>query len=140
VIPAALTSYGLVPTGVTIRDGSGLSNDNAVPAAFVAQLMAKIAGGQQNLDIISSALPIAGKTGTLAGRFTGANAVARGAVVAKTGWIKTEYSLAGIIHAADGATLSFAFYALGAINSGTQPALDTITTAAFKCGDNLSNN
>jgi D-alanyl-D-alanine carboxypeptidase/D-alanyl-D-alanine-endopeptidase (penicillin-binding protein 4) len=140
VIPAALKRYGLVPTGVTIRDGSGLSNNNAVPATFVAQLMAKIAGGQQNLDIISNALPIAGKTGTLAGRFTGANAVARGAIIAKTGWIKTEYALAGIIHAADGSTLSFAFYALGAINSRTQPALDTITTAAFRCGDNLSNN
>jgi D-alanyl-D-alanine carboxypeptidase/D-alanyl-D-alanine-endopeptidase (penicillin-binding protein 4) len=139
VIPAALKNYGLVPTGVTIRDGSGLSNDNAVPAVFVAQLMAKVAGGQQNLDIIYKALPVAGRTGTLAGRFSGANAVARGAIVAKTGWIKTEYSLAGVIHAADGSTLSFAFYALGAINNRTQPALDTITTAAFTCGDNLSN-
>lgn len=140
VIPTALAKYGLATTGVAIRDGSGLSNNNAVPATFVAQLMAKVAGGQQNLNIIYDALPIAGKTGTLAGRFSGANAVARGAVNAKTGWIKTEYSLAGVVHAADGTTLSFAFYALGAINSRTQPALDTITTGIFKCGNNLSNN
>jgi D-alanyl-D-alanine carboxypeptidase/D-alanyl-D-alanine-endopeptidase (penicillin-binding protein 4) len=140
VIPAALTKYGLTATGVSVRDGSGLSNNNAVPAAFVAQLMAKIAAGQQNLNIIYDALPIAGKTGTLASRFTGANAVARGAVNAKTGWIKTEYALAGVVHARDGATLAFAFYALGAINSRTIPALDTITTAIFTCGNNLSNN
>jgi D-alanyl-D-alanine carboxypeptidase/D-alanyl-D-alanine-endopeptidase (penicillin-binding protein 4) len=140
VIPAALTKYGLVTTGVGIRDGSGLSNNNAVPAKFVAQLMAKVAAGQQNLNIVYDALPIAGKTGTLAGRFTGANAVARGAVNAKTGWIKTEYALAGVVHAADGTTLSFAFYALGAINSRTIPALDTITAAVFSCGNNLSNN
>ena len=140
VIPAALAKYGLTTTGVGIRDGSGLSNNNVVPATFVARLMAKVAGGQQNLNIIYDALPISGKTGTLASRFTGANAVARGAVNAKTGWIKSEYSLAGVVHAADGTTLSFAFYALGAINSRTIPALDTITTAVFTCGNNLSNN
>ena len=140
VIPNALVTYGLQPTGVAIRDGSGLSNNNGVPATFVAQLMAKVALGGQNLNIIYDALPIAGKTGTLASRFSGANAVARGAVNAKTGWIKTEYALAGVIHASDGTLLSFAFYALGAINSRTQPALDTITTAAFSCGNNLSNN
>lgn len=140
VIPAALVGYGLQPTGLTIIDGSGESNSNGVPATFVAQLMAKVSAGEQNLKIIYDALPIAGKTGTLASRFTGANAIARGAVNAKTGWIKTEYALAGIVHAADGTTLSFAFYALGKINSRTQPALDTITTAVFTCGNNLANN
>lgn len=140
VIPAALQKYTLNTTGVSIRDGSGLSNENAVPAAFVAQLMAKVSAGQQNLNLIYDALPVAGRTGTLASRFSGANAIARGAIVAKTGWIKTEYSLAGVVHARDGATLSFAFYALGAINSRTQSALDTMTTALFKCGKNLSNN
>jgi len=140
VIPAALAKYGLSTTGLVIRDGSGLSNNNAVPAAFVAQLMAKVSAGQQNLNIIYDALPISGKTGTLASRFTGANSVARGAVNAKTGWIKTEYALAGVVHATDGTTLAFAFYALGAVNSRTIPALDTVTTAVFTCGNNLSNN
>ena len=140
VIPAALAKYGLTTTGVGIRDGSGLSDNNVVPAAFVARLMAKVVGGKQNLNIIYDALPISGKTGTLASRFTGANAVARGAINAKTGWIKSENSLAGVVHASDGTTLSFAFYALGAVNSRTIPALDTITTAIFTCGNNLSNN
>lgn len=139
-IPNALTGYGLTPTGVVIKDGSGLSDANAVPAVFVAQLMAKVAAGGQSLNIIYDALPISGRTGTLASRFTGANAIARGAVNAKTGWIKTEYALAGVVHAADGTTLSFAFYAIGKINGRTIPALDTITAAVFSCGNNLSNN
>ena len=140
VIPAALAKYGLTTTGVSVRDGSGLSDNNVVPAAFVARLMAKAVGGKQNLNIVYDALPISGKTGTLANRFTGANAVARGAVNAKTGWIKSENSLAGVVHASDGTTLAFAFYALGAVNSRTIPALDTLTTAIFSCGNNLSNN
>ena len=140
VIPIALAKYGLSTDGVSIRDGSGLSDKNAVPAAFVAQLMAKVSAGAQNLNLVYDALPISGKTGTLTNRFTGANAGARGAINAKTGWIETENSLAGVVHATDGATLAFAFYALGAVNNRTIPALDTITTALFTCGNNLSNN
>lgn len=139
VIPAALAKYGLDTTGVTIRDGSGESSLNLVPATFVAKLMAKVAAGEQNLSMIYKVLPISGQTGTLAARFTGANSVARGSVIAKTGWITTEYSLAGVIHASDGTVLSFAFYALGAITPRTIPALDTIATAVFSCGDNLAN-
>jgi len=140
VIPAALAKYGLTTTGVSVRDGSGLSDNNLVPAAFVARLMAKVVGGKQNLNIVYDALPISGKTGTLASRFTEANAVARGAVNAKTGRIKSENSLAGVVHASDGTTLAFAFYALGEVNSRTIPALDTLTAAIFTCGNNLSNN
>jgi D-alanyl-D-alanine carboxypeptidase/D-alanyl-D-alanine-endopeptidase (penicillin-binding protein 4) len=139
-IPAALSKYGLSTAGVGIRDGSGLSSSNAVPTAFVAQLMAKVSGGQQNLNILYDALPIAGKTSTLSTRFTGANAVARGAVNAMTGLTSTENSLAGVLHATDGTTLSFALYALGAARAGTIPALDTVTRGLFACGNNLSNN
>jgi D-alanyl-D-alanine carboxypeptidase/D-alanyl-D-alanine-endopeptidase (penicillin-binding protein 4) len=77
----------------------------------------------------------------LAARFTGDNADARGHVFAKTGWIKTEYSLAGIIASADGTGLVFAFYAIGeGIGDNAKAALDTLTAGVFRCGDNLSNN
>lgn len=139
VIPNALNAYGLPTTGMIVKDGSGESNLDGIPSSLVAALMAKVAAGGQNLNVIAQALPIAGKTGTLAGRFTGANAVARGAVIAKTGTIARVNALGGIIHAKDGSTLSFAFYALGAVNGRTLSALDTVTTAAFACGNNLSN-
>ncbi|TAL45974.1 MAG: D-alanyl-D-alanine carboxypeptidase/D-alanyl-D-alanine-endopeptidase [Salinibacterium sp.] len=140
-IPAALVEYGLDNSGLKIRDGSGLSALNAVPPQYVAQLMIKIKNGEKNLDIIYSSLPVAGQTGTLAGRFVGANAVARGKVIAKTGWLDAEYSLAGIVNAEDGSTIAFAFYSIrGGISADAKEAQDTLATALYRCGDNLSNN
>ena len=140
-IPGALSPYGLPTTELAIRDGSGLSPDNGVPPSFMSLLMAKIKGGEQNLGIILSSLPVSGQSGTLSGRFTGANAIAAGAVVAKTGWLDTEYSLSGIVTAADGTVLAFTFYAIHeGITEGAKEALDTLTTGVFTCGNNLSNN
>jgi len=43
--------------------------------------------------------------------------------------------------AADGTVEVFAFYAVGpGIKSSATSALDTLTVAAYTCGDNLSNN
>jgi len=140
VVTNALSSYGITATNLAIKDGSGESKNDGVPPIVVAQLMAKALAGGDNLGVIYKALPISGKTGTLAGRFTGPNAVARGAVNAKTGSILNAYTLGGIVHAADGTSLAFAFYALGNVGSAARTALDTVTTGVFKCGDNLSNN
>ncbi len=138
---SALTGYGLDTTGLVIKDGSGESYNDAVAPNLVAKLMVQVLAGGSNLNLIYNALPVAGKTGTLASRFTGPNAVARGAVNAKTGSIATAYALAGIVHAADGSALSFAFFAEGKLNaSSAMTALDTLTTAVFSCGNNLSNN
>jgi D-alanyl-D-alanine carboxypeptidase/D-alanyl-D-alanine-endopeptidase (penicillin-binding protein 4) len=124
---------------VTIKDGSGLSEFNAVPADVMSEFMRRVASGGENLDVVRDALPVAGKTGSLSNRFTGANEIARGFVVAKTGWIDTSYSLAGFLDAADGTRLTFTFYAIG---DGIQPeakeALDTLTTGVFTCGNNLA--
>ena len=140
-ISSPLAVYEVETSGLTIRDGSGSSTSNAVPPAFMAEFMIKVMQGGQNLNLIFNSLAVSGKTGVLAGRFTGANAVAKGAVFAKTGWLDTEYSLAGTINAADGSQLAFAFYAIGAgIKDNAKAALDTLTTGAFNCGDNLSNN
>lgn len=140
IIPSALANYRIDTTGITIRDGSGLSANNAVPALYVAKLMALIATGSNGLDVIKPALPIAGKTGTLASRFGGDNAIARGHVTAKTGTIRTSRALAGWVDAEDGSVLSFAFYALGAVKDNATTALDTVATGVFTCGNNLSNN
>lgn len=140
VIKGALVNLGLNPMGVTIRDGSGLSANNTVPPLFMAQLLAKVSTGGQGLGVIKNALPIAGKTGSLAGRFTGDNAVARGHVFAKTGWIDSSRTLSGWVEAADGSVLSFAFYALGPVKVEATDALDTLATGLYNCGNNLSNN
>ena len=46
---------------------------------------------------------------------------------------------AGIIDAADGSVLTFAFFALDDVADSSKQALDTITAAAYRCGNNLSN-
>ena len=139
-IPKALEPYGLDTSSMTIVDGQGLSPDNRVTPAFLAGLMSKVHAREGSLGAIYDGLPIAGQTGTLASRFTGDNAVARGSVVAKTGWINTGYTLSGVIDSADGTPLSFAFYAIGDVRDNAKVALDTITAAAYRCGNNLSNN
>jgi D-alanyl-D-alanine carboxypeptidase/D-alanyl-D-alanine-endopeptidase (penicillin-binding protein 4) len=139
-IPAALKGYGVPVDALTIKDGSGLSEASAVPPEYVAKLMVKILAGGQNLSIVYNALPVAGKSGSLASRFTGTNAVARGAVIAKTGWIDTAYTLGGVIKAADGTPLTFAFYAIGnGIKDNAKAAIDTLATSVYSCGDNLAN-
>ncbi|MET4051048.1 D-alanyl-D-alanine carboxypeptidase/D-alanyl-D-alanine-endopeptidase (penicillin-binding protein 4) [Frigoribacterium sp. PvP054] len=133
------STYGLDTSSLTIVDGSGLSENDAVPSTFVARLMVQVLNREHGLGVVYDALPVSGKTGTLASRFTGSNAVARGAVHAKTGWIDTAYTLAGTIDAADGTKLTFAFYAIGPVQDNARAALDTLTTAVYSCGDALSN-
>ncbi|WP_241978621.1 D-alanyl-D-alanine carboxypeptidase [Cryobacterium sp. TmT2-59] len=139
---AGLAPYGLDTSGILIADGSGLSDDNAVPPSYLTRLFIKINAREGNLGVIFDGLPVAGgPSGSLSysDRFTGENAVADGAVFAKTGWIDTGYTLSGIIHAADGTPLTFAVYALGDVSDNAKQALDTITAGFFRCGDNLSN-
>lgn len=142
-IPSALfDKYQIPQAGLTIKDGSGLSEFNAVPPSTLTLLLKKMNDGTYpELEVLRNGLPVAGQSGTLASRFTGDNAVARGHVFAKTGWIDTSYSLAGLVQNADGTVDAFAFYAIGdGIQSSARAALDTLTTAVYNCGDNLSNN
>jgi len=138
VYQRALATYGVDPGGITIRDGSGESASNAVSPEFVARLMVPVAAGQQGLGTLAQVLPVAGVSGTLASRFTGANAVARGKVHAKTGWIDSANTLGGYIDAADGKRLTFAFYAIGSPRAAALPALDAVTAATYRCGGSLA--
>jgi D-alanyl-D-alanine carboxypeptidase/D-alanyl-D-alanine-endopeptidase (penicillin-binding protein 4) len=140
VLPA-LQSYGIRPTGVRVVDGSGLSDDNRIPPAYLTKLFVKVLHKSAGLGPVYSGLPIAGRTGSLSysDRFAGAASRADGKVRAKTGWIDTGYTLAGIIRAKDGTPLTFAFYALGNVSSSAKQALDTLTADVWSCGNRLSN-
>ncbi len=136
-----LQAYGVDTTGIRIVDGSGLSNDNRVAPRYLTKLLVKVWHRDGALGALYDGLPIAGRTGSLSysDRFQGAAARADGQVHAKTGWIDTGYTLAGIIHAKDGTMLTFAFYALGSITESTKYALDGITADTWACGAKLSN-
>ena len=138
-IPQALAAYGVDTAGIVIKDGSGMSTENAVAPSYIAELMAVVIGGGQNLNHLYAGLPVAGQSGSLAARFTGENGVARGSVIAKTGWLWSAFTLGGVINAEDGTRLTFAFYAIGDVRDDARLALDNLSTAVYKCGDNLSN-
>lgn len=135
----ALRPYGIPTDGMVFRDGSGLSDLNAVTTTYIAQFMQKVRLGGP-LQTVYDGLPVAGQSGTLAWRFTGANAVATGAVIAKTGMLEREWAMGGIINAQDGTPLTFAVYAIGdGIPDDAPDALDQVVASAFLCGNNLSN-
>ncbi|WP_228494488.1 D-alanyl-D-alanine carboxypeptidase/D-alanyl-D-alanine-endopeptidase [Clavibacter sp. VKM Ac-2873] len=136
-IPKALQAYGLDTSTLTIVDGQGLSPDDRVPPSLLAQLMIQVDQRKQSLGYLHDGLPVAGRTGTLSSRFTGDSAVARGHVLAKTGWIDTGYTLAGIVDAADGTKLTFAFYAIGNVTGDAKVALDALAAGTYRCGADL---
>jgi D-alanyl-D-alanine carboxypeptidase/D-alanyl-D-alanine-endopeptidase (penicillin-binding protein 4) len=139
-IPTALAKYGLDTGNISVQDGSGESKDNAITPLFMAKFMGLVSEGKNGLQYLAAGLPIAGKSGSLLTRFTGANSVAVGQVHAKPGFIANAYSLSGYVTAKDGTKLSFAFFAVGSgISASANPALDSLATAVYNCGANLTN-
>lgn len=138
-IPMNLTKYGIDASGVSVHDGSGESPDDQVPASYLAGLMGLVAQGKNGLNFVAAGIPLAGKTGSLATRFTGANADAVGHVSAKPGFISGSYTLAGYTRAKDGTLMSFAFFAVGpGVSSSANAALDSLAATVYRCGKNLT--
>lgn len=144
VIKQSLRELGLKPKPLVIRDASGLSNENRVHSKLLAELMVKVAKAENGLDALTQWMPISGETGTLRYRFQGKSAIARGKVIAKTGYIPGLYGLSGIINAADGARLAFAVFARADAENGlsvtytAQGAIDRVVTRFYSCGASLT--
>lgn len=144
VIKQSLRELGLNPRAFVIRDASGLSNKNRVHSKLLAELMVKVAKGENGLDALTQWMPIAGQTGTLRFRFQGKSAIARGSVIAKTGYIPGLYGLSGIVNAADGSRLAFAVFARADRNNGlsvtytAQGAIDRVVARFYTCGASLT--
>lgn len=135
----AMSDLGLDVTGLELADGSGLSGSNRVPASFMVSLLQLIRSGAHGLDALIPLLPLSAQTGTLDDRFDpGLTGVPGGAIQAKTGWINEVYALAGYMTAADGSTLTFAFYVVGQVTPANRDVLDQITAQAYACGSGLA--
>ncbi len=94
-------------------DGSGLAaRDRLTPDALVRVLRLAAGSAHPALHAVVDALPVAGWSGTLAGRYTGpATKAGAGLVRAKTGTLTSVSTLAGLVHDADGRLLAFAVMA-----------------------------
>jgi D-alanyl-D-alanine carboxypeptidase/D-alanyl-D-alanine-endopeptidase (penicillin-binding protein 4) len=139
-IKMGLNATMLSSANLTIKDGSGLSDFNSVTPTYLAQFSKLILSGVGNYAVIYQGLPIANESGSLASRFNKENLDAAGKIIAKTGWIKRSYTLAGIIKSKDGVDLVFAVYAHGQVSDSTKLAIDNFVTAVYRCGNSLSNN
>ncbi|MBV1892927.1 MAG: D-alanyl-D-alanine carboxypeptidase/D-alanyl-D-alanine-endopeptidase [Ilumatobacteraceae bacterium] len=78
VVDRTLRGWGIPMDGVRLVDGSGLSPDNRITCAALIGVLNHDIGG-----VLSTGLPLAGRTGTLADEFT--ESVMAGRLVAKTG-------------------------------------------------------
>ncbi len=135
-----LGSRGLDVSKLSITDASGLSRLNKVPAKFVNDLLVLINQGTDNYSMIEAGMPVSGKSGSLRTRFaTGSKASTKGLVVAKTGFIRTGYSLAGFLTARDGTELIFTVYNLSQrATFNNRLAMDNLVYRLFQCGAKLS--
>lgn len=137
---AAAVQTVLTPLGITVgtgmRDGSGLSVLDRIPASALTQVLLK-AIGTPSLRSILSGLSVAGWDGSLVeqNRFSGSADGADGVLRAKTGSLTGVSSMAGVLTDADGRQLVFAFVADQAPTEGpTRDAIDQLALALTRCG------
>ncbi|WP_181043860.1 D-alanyl-D-alanine carboxypeptidase/D-alanyl-D-alanine endopeptidase [Actinokineospora auranticolor] len=136
-----LRDNGFDVSTVRLSDGSGLSTDNLVSAALLADIL-RVAAAPDGKDPrtaklrpLLGGLPVAGGSGTLAGRYQGpADAVGKGWVRAKTGTLANVNSLAGVVLTKDGRLLVFAMMSNGSNAAEARPALDAVAATLRQCG------
>jgi D-alanyl-D-alanine carboxypeptidase/D-alanyl-D-alanine-endopeptidase (penicillin-binding protein 4) len=133
-VVGALTDARLDVSGVTLKDGSGLSRDDRVPASVLAAVVRGAADDSlKGTSAILSGLPVAGYDGTLFDR--GDAGTAPGTVRAKTGTLMGVHALAGTVVSKDGRLLAFAVVADGSgSDAAAEGALDHVAAALAACG------
>lgn len=131
---SALRGTGINLTGLKVEDGSGLSRFNLLSPVSVNQLLTKIDQQYPNFNYILDGMPVSGTPGSLSARFDDAV----GKVIAKTGWIRTGYSLAGFLLPEDGSKLIFTVYNLGEVTLENQQAMDDLVMGFYGCGLTLA--
>jgi D-alanyl-D-alanine carboxypeptidase/D-alanyl-D-alanine-endopeptidase (penicillin-binding protein 4) len=118
-----LRDLGIDGQGARFADASGLSRGNRLAPSTLTGLLEATSAGYGSLH---SGLPVAGVTGSLAGRFRLPDQrPARGVVRAKTGTLTGVGSLAGYVSRPDGRLLALAFV------DGSTPGGALAARAAF---------
>jgi D-alanyl-D-alanine carboxypeptidase/D-alanyl-D-alanine-endopeptidase (penicillin-binding protein 4) len=123
VIAAAVATYGLHPA---VIDGSGLSRDDSSAPAHVVGLLRRIWRTPIGNEL-SSALPVVGVSGTVAG--VGVHTPAQGRCIAKTGTLAGVTNLAGYCTNRTRHVLAFALFVDGPPNSSAMKMLGQMVGA-----------
>ena len=116
-----------------IVDGSGLSDDNAVPPSSMRCSSPRSHAAQQQPRHYRDGLPVAG--GPVApSRFTGANS-GRAGRPGEDRLDRHRLHPVGHHHRGRRHLLTFAFFALGTCLGHAKQAIDTLVTGAYRCGE-----
>ncbi len=156
----ALEVAGFDTSGLTLLDNSGLSTDDRIPARLLDRVLTvaaapqpgavgeraggtltsavnsggSLAGGSPLAPLLDY-LPVAGGSGSLAGRFvTPRDHGGAGWVRAKTGTLSVSSALAGYVLDSDGRVLTFALMSNDRPPEASRPALDVIAATLRNCG------
>ena len=121
-----LAEHGIDTHGVEIKDNSGLSTDNRIPAKTLAQVIAQGTEDAQLRPLLGY-LPVAGGDGTLSDRY--ADLSGRGYVRAKTGTLTGVSALVGTVPGQSGAQYAFAFLVNDGDLLGARQAQDKLASA-----------
>ena len=111
--------------GVTIKDNSGLSEDNRITADVLTHIIAD-AATQQRLREVLGYLPVAGGEGTLADRY--ADLSGKGFVRAKTGTLTGVSALSGTALGESGTVYAFTFLVNDGDILGAREAQDAMAS------------
>ncbi len=131
---AELAALGVDAAGTTLLDGSGLSRGDRIAPLVLARVVALDLRAPR-LVVVPRSLPVAGRSGTLAGRFTGAAAVGRGLVVAKTGTLTGVDDLAGYVLTRSAGPLVVVVLADDVPGTeAAQSAIDVLASHLVRCG------
>ncbi len=112
-------------TGADAVDGSGLDGGNRATCDSLVSVLDDSGG---LAGAVGQSLPVAGRTGSLAGRFRGTPA--EGVLRAKTGSLSDVTALTGFVELSEGGTATFAYIANGrTVDAGLMAVQDLLGTA-----------
>ncbi len=132
-----LKDHQLWSPGMRLVDGSGLSNRSRVTPDVLAHAVA-LSLTTPRLSAVAAGLPVAGRSGTLKGRFNDpVERIARGNVHAKSGTLAGVGALAGYLTTKDGARVVFAVVGNRVAGQDTgYDWLDRTVATVVRCGCN----